>query len=210
MTSGLWRIAHWKRIPIYAHWSVLIGLVWAYIKTGHWFSAVLMFVSFFALLAIHELGHAIAARRRRTFVYEIRLYLMHGLCRFAFPYHEIDHIIIAWGGVIAQGVVLLIAALVGAVLWRFAPEAAIALWPVFYVLVWANMAMIVFNLLPVPPLDGHIAWRILRPLWRGIANRWRNGIASIRRARFVQRRRREMKRDAENKVVDLMERMKKK
>ena len=210
MTSGLWRIAQWKRIPIYVHWSVLIGLVLAYIKTGQWFSALLMFASFFALLAVHELGHAVAARRRRTFVYEIRLYLMHGLCRFAFPYHEIDHIVIAWGGVLAQGVVLLISAIVGALLWRFAPEAAIALWPVFYVLIGANMVMIAFNLLPIAPLDGHIAWRILRPLGRGIAARWRNAAAAIRRALFVRRRRREMKRDAENKVVDLMERMRKK
>ena len=210
MTSGLWRIAHWKRIPIYAHWSLLIGLVWCWLRTHSVLWTLAVFAIFVGIMLIHEMGHAVAARLRRLYVVEIRLYLMHGLCVREATHREKDDVFVAWGGVAAQGVVLVLALATQFLFLKFAPATEHALRPLFDMLTLGNAVLIAINLLPIPPLDGFRAWRILRPLWSGIANRWRNGIASIRRARFVQRRRREMKRDAENKVVDLMERMKKK
>lgn len=210
MTNGLWRIAHWKRIPVHLHWSVLLGLLWFLVQTRSLPLAAMKFVAFFGLLAIHEIGHARAALRRGTRVHEIRLYLLHGVCRHAWPRSGFDHIVIAWGGVLAQGAVLAVAIAARALAWAVAPGAAGALSPVFDVLIGVNLFMIGFNLLPVAPLDGHIAWRILRPLPHLLARRWRATVDAIRRAWRLRRRRGEMKRDAENKVVDLMERIRKK
>src|SRR5439155_418778 len=69
--------------------------------------------------------------------------------------------LIAWGGVAGQAVLL-------AVAWsatRLLP-AAFTGWfgdPLGRALVHSNMAMAAFNLLPIPPLDGVEAWRLLLP-----------------------------------------------
>ena len=109
---------------------------------------------------------------------------------------------------LAQGVVLVLALAAQSVLTTALPFAAIALDPLLNVLTVGNAAMIVFNLLPVAPLDGHRAWRVLRPLRATLAARFQCGTASLKRAMNV-RKRRAIAKDADNKVVDLLERIKK-
>ena len=95
MTQGLWQLARWKGVPILLHWTVLLGLVWFGLRYQRIVPALLTFFGFFALLLVHELGHAIAARSRMVSVYEIRLYLLHGLCSHAMPYRPRDEVFIA-------------------------------------------------------------------------------------------------------------------
>lgn len=209
MTQGLWQIARWKGVPILVHWSVLLGLLWFGYRYQRAAPALLTFFGFFALLLIHELGHAIAARSRKVRVFGIRLYVLHGLCSHAMPARERDHVFIAWGGVLAQGVVLVLAFMASLIISRTAPEIERALDPLFRVLIFGNAFMIAFNLLPVAPLDGHLAWRVLRPLRGALAARLRRGMAAMKRAFDVGKRRR-MSKDADDKVVDLLERMKRK
>lgn len=210
MTQGLWSLGRWRGVPVWLHWSVWLGLAWFGYRYRQWLPALLTFTGVLGLLAIHELGHAIAAQSRRVRVYEIRLYLLHGLCRHAVPARARDDIFIAWGGVLAQAAVLLIALPLSAAIGTLSPALSIQLAPLFRVLIWANAWMIAFNLLPVAPLDGHRAWRVLRPLRASLAARWRNAVDATARWFRIARRRRAMKRDAENKVVDLMERIRKK
>lgn len=206
MTPGLWQLARWKGVPILFHWSLLLGLVWFGLLYRGAVPALLTFAGFFALLLIHELGHAVAAWSRGVRVHEIRLYLLHGLCRHAYPNRERDHVFIAWGGVLAQGVVLVIAVAAKWTLEVTAPDINLLLAPLFRSLILGNMVMIAINLIPVAPLDGHLAWRVLKPLRRTWVAR-AGAFSPLERLR-VMRRRRAMKRDAENKVVDLLERMK--
>lgn len=208
MTQGLWQLARWKGVPILLHWTVLLGLVWFGVLYQRIVPALLTFIGFFALLLVHELGHAVAARSRKVAVFEIRLYLLHGLCSHAMPYRPRDEVFIAWGGVLAQGVVLVLVLAAQMVLTTTLPFAALALDPLLNVLTVGNAAMIVFNLLPVAPLDGHRAWRVLRPLRATLAARFQRGTASLKRAMNV-RKRRAIAKDADNKVVDLLERIKK-
>lgn len=208
MRQGLWQLARWKGVPILLHWTVLLGLVWFGLLYQRIVPALLTFLGFFALLLAHELGHAVAARSRKVSVYEIRLYLLHGLCSHAMPYRPRDEVFIAWGGVLAQGIVLVLAIAAQSLLTTALPFAAHALDPLLNVLTVGNAAMIVFNLLPVAPLDGHRAWRVLRPLRATLAARFQRGTASLKRALNV-RKRRAIAMDADNKVVDLLERIKK-
>ncbi len=206
MMPGLWQLARWKGVPILFHWSVLLGVLWFALLYRSIVPALLTFAGFFALLLIHEMGHAAAAWSRGLRVHEIRLYLLHGLCEHASPRRERDHVFIAWGGVLAQGFVLVLAVATAWALGKIAPGIRFTLEPLFRVLTIGNMVMIAINLIPVAPLDGHIAWRVLKPLRGALAAR-AHGFSPMKRLRDM-RRRRAMKRDAENKVVDLLERMK--
>jgi stage IV sporulation protein FB len=209
MTQGLWQLARWKGVPILMHWSVLLGLVWFGLRYQRLVPALLTFLGFFALLLVHELGHAIAARSRNVPVFGIRLYLLHGLCSHAQPHRERDVVFIAWGGVLAQGCVLVLALVTRLILSSAAPLVQFELSPLFNVLITGNLFMIALNLIPVAPLDGHRAWRVLRPLRATLSSRFQRGITSLKRALNV-RKRRTMSKDAESNVVDLLERIKKK
>lgn len=209
MTQGLWQLARWKGVPILLHWSVLLGLVWFGLRYQRVVPTLLTFSGFFALLFVHELGHAIAARSRKVHVFGIRLYLLHGVCSHARPYRERDDVFIAWGGVLAQGVVLVLALLAKPILATAFPTAELVLAPLFRVLITGNALMIAINLLPVAPLDGHKAWRLLRPLRNMLSSRLRHAITSLKRVPDARKRRAKRK-DAESNVVDLLERIKKK
>ncbi len=209
MTQGLWQLARWKGVPILLHWSVLLGLVWFGFRYQRLVPTLLTFFGFFALLLVHELGHAIAARSRNVHVFGIRLYLLHGLCSHAQPHRERDDVFIAWGGVLAQGVVLVLAFLVKPILTMVFPTTELVLAPLFRVLITGNALMIVINLLPVAPLDGHKAWRVLRPLRSTLSSRFRRGIARLKRVPHARKSRATSK-DAESNVVDLLERIRKK
>ncbi len=208
MTQRLWQIGRWKGVPILLHWSVLLGLVWFGLLYRQIVPALLTFLGFFALLLVHELGHAVAARSRNVRVFGIRLYLLHGLCSHAPPYRERDDVFIAWGGVLAQGVVLVLALVAQLILSSAAPLLQFELSPLFRVLITGNLFMIGFNLIPVAPLDGHRAWRVLHPLSATLSSHFQRGTASLKRVLKVGKRRAQSK-DAESNVVDLLERIKK-
>ena len=104
-----WRLGQWRGVPISAHWTVLIGLPWFYYETRSLAGTAIAFVAFCFLILAHELGHAAVARWRRVEVESIRLFFIHGTCATAEPHYELDDVLIAWGGVAAQFVVLVIA-----------------------------------------------------------------------------------------------------
>lgn len=208
MTQRLWQIGRWKGVPILLHWSTLLALLWFWYRYQQIVPALLTFFGFFALLLMHELGHAIAAHSRNVRVFGIRLYLLHGLCSHAPPRHERDEVFIAWGGVLAQGVVLVLALMTRWLLSSTSPLLQFELSPLFRVLITGNLFMIAFNLIPLAPLDGHRAWRVLRPLRATLSSRIRHGIAALKRVLNIKKRR-AMSKDAESNVVDLLERIKK-
>ncbi len=171
MESGLWKLAHWKKIPIYAHWTILLWFPWVLIQGMRLIWIFPTFLAFVTILLFHEFGHAIAARYTDTRVYAIKLYLMHGECTHETPYYETEDILIAWGGVLAQLLLVLLAAIVQYLLFHFSPMWALQLSPVFDVLTKTNLILIAFNLIPVKPLDGVVAWRIIPLIWLKIRSR---------------------------------------
>ena len=160
-----WRLGRWRGIPITLHWTVLLALPWFYYQTRSVVATAIACVAFFFLLVVHELGHAAVARWRNVRVQSIQLYFIHGLCTHDEPYDEEDDVLIAWGGVAAQLVLLVIAFGTSMLLASFAPLAYNLVAPAFRVLIQTNLLIMVINLIPVAPLDGVKAWRAL-PLLR--------------------------------------------
>jgi Zn-dependent protease len=175
--KGVWRVTRWRGAPVYVGWSVLLAVPFL-VAFGHsWRGALLALPAYLFLIAVHEAGHAWVARRVGVPVLAIELHGMHGLCRYETPYYERDDVLIACGGVAAQLVVLALAW----PLWHLLPllpaQAGNALRPSMSMLVWANMLMIAFNLIPYGGLDGERAWKVLPIGWEWLRERVRGGVA---------------------------------
>jgi Zn-dependent protease len=106
----------------------------------------------FAGILLHELGHALVARRRGVRVEEIDLWLLGGVARMSGqPSRAVDELAFAAAGPAVTAVIALICAGVGAALSPAAPEAVRA---VVDYLFFVNVAILALNLLPAFPLDG--------------------------------------------------------
>ena len=121
--------------------------------------AVVAAILFFASLLLHELGHALVARREGVEIEGITLWLFGGVAKFKgmFPSAGAEFRIAVAGPLVslAIGVVFVLsAALMGL------PEAVDG---VVGYLGYINLVLLVFNLIPALPLDGG---RVLRSiLW---------------------------------------------
>lgn len=152
--QGYVRLFRVRGIPVRLHWSVALGMLWVsgpHFRPAAWLGLAL-------IILVHELGHAHLARRYRLKVHSIEMDALGGACVHepARVAHQ-DHVI-AWGGVLAQALLLL------AVLTL----SAIGLWPggsfgaqLHHTLTSTNLFIIAFNLLPFPPLDGASAWKLI-------------------------------------------------
>jgi Zn-dependent protease len=151
----------------------------------------------FASLIVHELGHALVARRQGIEVKRIDLFLFGGLTQMSrdavTPGEDFK---IAVAGPAATLVVILVClavdvALVGGdrLVHAIALDSGITITPVLLslsLLLPMNVLLLIFNLVPAFPLDGgriarSIIWRITGDKWRGtrISARLGQGFAVI-------------------------------
>lgn len=204
-----WSLGSWRGIPLSLHWTVLLTLPWFYYQTRSAVATAVSFAALSCLLLVHELGHAAVARWRRVEVGSIQLFFLHGLCAHDEPYYEEDDVLIAWGGVAAQFVVLIVAFGAELVLAALAPFAAQLASPVFRVLIDANIVIMAINLIPVAPLDGAKAWRAL-PMVRAWAKEtpWGSGVLRLLRAADRARTRR-LEAKSERIATDIIDKLKK-
>jgi Zn-dependent protease len=111
-------------------------------------SALLLFAS----ILLHELGHAVVARRHGVEIEEIDLWLLGGVARMkGYPESAGDELRFALAG---PAVTLAIAATFGLVAAALPSSAPGALRALVDYQAYVNAAILVFNLLPAFPLDG--------------------------------------------------------
>lgn len=133
-------------IEIRHSFLILLGIVFlSGLLNGHpLLSVALLLITFLSVLA-HELGHALVARRLGVHIAGIDLHIFGGAAKMVgMPRGPKDEIAIAAAG----PVVSLTLALAGALL-----HAISGFWG-FYYLMWTNLLLGVFNLLPALPMDG--------------------------------------------------------
>jgi stage IV sporulation protein FB len=153
------RIARVSHVDIYVHWSVFaIGALILFSARREPLPALVGLTAYLAILLIHESGHLMVARRRGYDALSIALYPVFGLARFERPASRFDRGLIAWGGVLAQTSVavpiVLCVQVFGYTPWE-PLNAALA------VLGAVSLGTAAFNLLPVRPLDGSVAWDLI-------------------------------------------------
>ena len=154
---GWLTIAKFKGAPVRLHWTLPLGALvfgrFAFVP-GFWLGFVLIVLA-------HELGHAVLARRQRLMVSSIDVHGLGGHCRFGgYSMSEWQLAVVAWGGVLAQAIVLAIALPIS----LFAPPMGGFVGQLLAALIDVNLMIALLNLLPIPGLDGSLAWKLPR-LW---------------------------------------------
>lgn len=139
--------------PVSVHWSLLLGIVFAgnfSFSPGYWLGAVI-------LIFAHVLGHIAVVRYFGGQVLSAFVHGFGGECRCSGASAPRQRAMIAWGGVAAQCVILLLALLFLA--WHGVPQGWF--WQeVLAAFLVSNLVLMVINLLPVAPLDGEQAWKL--------------------------------------------------
>ncbi len=156
--NGFLVIGRYRGAPIRVHWTLPLGAFvfgrFAFVP-GFW-------LAFALLILLHELGHAMVVVLCKQHVLAIDVQGFGGLCTWDGAVTPMQRVAIAWGGVLAQTAVLVVSyvvlRLLGPPTTSFGADLASAF-------IFTNMWLIALNLLPVPPLDGVEAWRIV-PLLR--------------------------------------------
>lgn len=171
LERGFTTIGQIRRAPLRMHWTAPLGIL---ILGGLSIPASL---GLFLTFLVHELGHAFLVWRFRLSVLSIDIHGLGGLCRWAGPATDVQRALIAWGGVLAQIVLIAIAqsiAKLGAGL--VSPMIGDTL----SYLTAINLLMIGLNLVPIRPLDGAEAWPLFR--FRNLRALWRRTSLRVRKA----------------------------
>ncbi|MCG8422857.1 MAG: site-2 protease family protein [Proteobacteria bacterium] len=164
-----WKIATVRGIGIFIHWTFTLLLIWvgmSYALSGAPLPAIIeaiaLVLAIFACVILHELGHALTARRYGVGTRDITLLPIGGVARLErIPDRPMQEFCVALAG---PAVNVAIAGVLAAmlILWHgvgvltdmgFVEHSLLA--KLFYV----NILLVVFNLLPAFPMDGG---RVLR------------------------------------------------
>lgn len=162
-----WLIGRFKGVEVHLHNSMvlLVPLVFVWFRPTTWSSwlyALAVMVGLFVSVLLHEAGHTIAARLCGIGVSKIMLWPLGGFTHMSRvpdrPFHKL--VINAAGPLvnIVLALALLIVWLTSRFFWLLlGVEEPFWIHAVYYVLVYMallNAALVLFNLLPIHPLDG--------------------------------------------------------
>jgi Zn-dependent protease len=155
-------------IPIQVHWTWLVVLLVVagalsqiYVAvardSGAWPLAFVAALLLWVSVVLHELGHALVARRYGLAVRGITLFALGGVTEIVETKTDaVRDLLIA----VAGPAVSVLLAILGGLAWWSAPDAALALLAGHLAL--TNGAMALFNLLPGYPLDGgRVLWAVV-------------------------------------------------
>src|SRR5215469_3726364 len=159
--AGIEIAIHPSWLLIYAlfAWSAMTyaSETWHYLTRAGVITLGLVFaLALFASVILHELSHAIVARRLGIPVGNITLFLFGGVASILRePGAPADELKVAIAGPAASVVISIACSLIDALLpygwWK----------DLFYALAWSNAALAVFNLLPAFPSDGGRIFRAI-------------------------------------------------
>lgn len=166
-----WKIGKLAGIDLYVHATFFLLIVW--VGLVHWmedhsFAAVVAGVGFilalFACVVLHELGHAVVARRFGVPTRDITLLPIGGIARLArMPDKPWEEFWVALAGPAVNVVLagMLYGALVITHHWSPVTLLTMTAGPFTERILMANIGLVVFNLIPAFPMDGG---RVLRAL----------------------------------------------
>jgi Zn-dependent protease len=162
-----WKLGTVAGIGIYIHWSFWILPIWIFLSASGLGGAVassLFIFAIFGCVVLHELGHALTARYFQIGTRDITLYPIGGVASLErLPRQPSHELAIALAGPAVNVVI-------AAILFVLIAIAGIGTQGMFFSftggsfilnLLFVNVALVVFNMLPAFPMDGG---RVLRAL----------------------------------------------
>jgi len=166
-----WKVGRIAGIEVFVHATFLILLGWValshYLQRRSWEDALggLGFIlALFGIVVLHELGHALTARRFGIRTRDITLLPIGGVARLErMPEKPAQELLVALAGPAVNVVLalILLAILIAAGEKVSAADVQVVGGHVVATLMWVNVTLAVFNLLPAFPMDGG---RVLRAL----------------------------------------------
>lgn len=172
LQSGYLTLVTWNGIPVRVHLLAPLGwFIFNRLDPVRWLAMSI-------IVLLHEAGHAWVVRRFRARVVSIDFVFMGGECQWQGEVSKRGIATIAWGGVAAQALILLVA-------WPLLRSELVTdpFWfALTYAFVWSNLLLIGINLLPIPPLDGSRAWKAI-PHW---LRHWRSARANERHVQVTR------------------------
>jgi Zn-dependent protease len=166
MTKGAFKIFTLFGIGVYIHWMWLLLAVYSIQYRTHAYSSLiwntLEFLSLFGIVLIHEFGHQLACRQVGGKTHDIVLWVLGGVAYVSPPQRPGAQLWSIAAGPLVN--VILIPILSGAVMvsshlgwYNSNPD----LYDLIHNIWWINVGLLIFNMMPVYPLDGG---QILRSL----------------------------------------------
>ncbi|QGJ72403.1 Zn-dependent protease [Planctomycetales bacterium 10988] len=167
--SWSWRLGRIAGIDIKVHWTFLIILLWvavSYLIAGESVAAALygvgMVLAIFACVVLHELGHALMARHYGIPTRDITLLPIGGVAQLArIPEKPKEEMMVAIAGPAVNVVIAIVLACAIGIMSGFTqlvPRQLIGSSSLL-ILMWLNLFLVVFNLLPAFPMDGGRVFR---------------------------------------------------
>lgn len=166
-----WKIGRFAGIDVYMHVTFLLLVAFfawsAYARSGTAVGAlegVLYILALFGSVVLHEFGHALTARRFNIPTRDITLYPIGGVARLErMPDKPIEELWVALAGPAVNVVIAVILFLWLSLTGGLVPLTQMNLLsgPLLPRLLYANVSLVLFNLLPAFPMDGG---RVLRAL----------------------------------------------
>lgn len=159
-----WKLGRVSGIKIQVHWTFLIliaWVVWEYASLGadvtQVIRGVILVLAVFSCVVLHELGHALTAKRFGVRTRDITLLPIGGVARLErMPEKPSEELLVAVAGPAVNVVIAILLFTSLAITGRLEP-----LNPQFFLtgailipLAWMNVLLVAFNLLPAFPMDG--------------------------------------------------------
>lgn len=173
--GGSWKVARLAGVDVFLHWTFLLFIGWifvVYLTAGQSWTAAWMGVAFtlsiFGCVMLHELGHALAARMFGVPTQDITILPIGGVARLKrIPEHPLQECIIAIAGPVVN---VLIAAVLAVIIMGLSGLGqlwydAVLSGHFLQNLMWANIALVIFNLIPAFPMDGGRMFRAFLALF---------------------------------------------
>jgi Zn-dependent protease len=165
------KIAKLAGIDIFIHFTFFILLTWVALiqlklngSIGAAFSGVVFILAIFSCVVLHELGHALAAKKYGIKTRDIILLPIGGVARLEkMPNQPIQELWVALAG---PAVNVVIVALLAVYLWitnTLTPDNQLTMTTAAFVerIMGVNIFLILFNMIPAFPMDGGRVFRAL-------------------------------------------------
>lgn len=178
LNGGYLTVGRFRGAPVRVHVATPIGF-WFF--CGFSFAPI-AWTAFFLLILAHEIGHALLVKKYRLSILSVDVNPLGGACVWSGYADGTTRAKIAWGGVLAQGVILLVTSiLVGVVPPSPTWSEVVGVWT------GTNLVLIALNLLPIAPLDGAEAWKVFDAslFRRGKSKKRRNDL--VEQAKKIER-----------------------
>ncbi len=177
-----WKLGRVAGIDLFLHPTFLLILGWAAITSG--FDGALFLAAIFGCVVLHELGHALTARLFGVRTRDITLYPIGGIASLErMPRAPGAELLITLAGPLVNVAIAGLLFLALQIEHSWEPWASESYLTDFATnLMWVNVILAVFNMIPAFPMDGG---RVLRASLSGPLGRYRATVIAAQLGRII-------------------------